>query len=282
MITIEALKQELETRGYTVHVQEVVKNGVKLTGLTLRSTARDRIAPCIYIDRMLTEFSNPVSAADTVEHTIASTKAININPDGIITRENILKNAHIALQRESEQELIKRRSSLEGIEEYVFIQGDTTPENMWSVKLLPNHLSLIDITEDEVWAAAERNTFNDEEFTINTMQSILAELTDMDVFPDMEMPMYIISNKRKHNGAVQIFNREAVKKWADERGYKRLILIPSSLHEIIVIPADDNNMNLEELSNMVREVNDTQVDPTEQLGDRAYIIEISASGEDAA
>ena len=282
MITINELTKELETRGYIVKMQDVVKNGVRLTGLTLRSTSQERIAPCIYIDRMLEEFSDPVSAADTVENTIASARTIDINPDGIITRDNILKNAHIALQRASEQELVKRQSALEDIEEYVFIQGDTMPDNIWSVKLLPIHLSMADITEEEAWAAAERNTFNSEEISINTMQSILSELTNMDVFPDVEVPMYVISNRRKHNGAVQIFNHEAIKKWADEHGFKRLVMLPSSLHEVIVIPADENNIDLEELSNMVQDVNDTQVAPTDQLGDRAYIIDISVSDEGAA
>ena len=283
MITTNALTQELEARGYTVHLQDVVKNGVKLTGLTLRSTAHDRIAPCIYIDRMLTEFSSPKSAADTIEQTVASAKSISIDPDGIITRENILANAHIAVQRESEQELIKRSSPIDGIEEYVFIQGNTTSAGMWSVKLLPSHLSMVDVTEDEVWKAAEQNTFTDDEISINSMQSILAEMMGMqDDLPEVDMPMYVITNRRKTNGAVQIFNKEAIKKWADERGFKRLIMLPSSLHEVIVIPADEKNMNLEELSKMVNEVNDTQVDPTEQLGDRAYIIDISASDEDAA
>lgn len=42
---------------------------------------------------------------------------------------------------------------------------------------------------------------------------------------------------------------------------------------MIVIP-DDGKSNIEELSRMVQEVNQTQVEPEERLTDRAYIIEI--------
>ncbi len=277
MITIEALTKELETRGYTVHLQDVVKNSIKLTGLTLRTSESERIAPCIYVDRILEEFQSPEKAADTIEQTLSSAKSISIEPDEIITRANILANAHIAVQRESEQELIKRSSPIDGIEEYVFIQGNTTSDGMWSVKLLPSHLSMVDITEDEVWEAAERNTFTDEEISINSMQSILAEIIGMqDDLPEIDMPMYVITNRRKINGAVQIFNKEAIKKWADDRGFKRLIMLPSSVSEVIVIPADDNNMNLDELSEMVQQVNATQVSPEEQLADRAYVIDLAA------
>ena len=42
---------------------------------------------------------------------------------------------------------------------------------------------------------------------------------------------------------------------------------------MIIIP-DDGKCNIEELSRMVQEVNQTQVEPEERLTDQAYIIEV--------
>ena len=47
------------------------------------------------------------------------------------------------------------------------------------------------------------------------------------------------------------------------------IVLPSSVHEVIVVPNDDSIEALE-LDNMVNEVNDTKVLQEEQLGTKAY------------
>ena len=57
----------------------------------------------------------------------------------------------------------------------------------------------------------------------------------------------------------------------------KFIVLPSSIHEMIVIP-DDGKCAIEELSKMVQEVNQTQIEPEERLTDQAYVIEVWKSG----
>lgn len=46
-------------------------------------------------------------------------------------------------------------------------------------------------------------------------------------------------------------------------------ILPSSLHEVLIVPAS-KNMDLSELEDMVREVNATQVAPPDKLSDSVY------------
>ena len=76
-------------------------------------------------------------------------------------------------------------------------------------------------------------------------------------------------------GASAVLNREAVKVFAEIENVKRIIVIPSSIHEMILIPCYENEDVEEELkrcSEIVELVNEEKVDPTERLTNRAYLI----------
>ena len=52
-----------------------------------------------------------------------------------------------------------------------------------------------------------------------------------------------------------------------------LYILPSSVHELILVPAYEY-IDVYQLYEMVKEVNDTQVAPEERLTDRAYILKV--------
>ena len=80
--------------------------------------------------------------------------------------------------------------------------------------------------------------------------------------------MTVITNKNRSHGASAIYFKNVLKEIADK--YKcDLIIFPSSIHEIIVIPA--NNMPLEDAKNMVKEINSSTLKEEEKLSDNAYI-----------
>ena len=59
-----------------------------------------------------------------------------------------------------------------------------------------------------------------------------------------------------------------VKKFADKVG-QDIYIIPSSIHEVILIPA--MGWDTKEIDEMIREVNRTQLDPVEILSDHVYV-----------
>ena len=59
-------------------------------------------------------------------------------------------------------------------------------------------------------------------------------------------------------------------KIAEQVGSSSYYILPSSIHETIVVPFNDG-MNVDELKNMVHEVNSTQVVADEILSDNVYV-----------
>lgn len=81
--------------------------------------------------------------------------------------------------------------------------------------------------------------------------------------------MYVLSNVKGINGASCLLYPEAIKVLANKLNTDFYIL-PSSIHELILIPIM-NNMKVSDLNSMVIDVNDTQVPSEDILSDHVYI-----------
>ena len=95
-----------------------------------------------------------------------------------------------------------------------------------------------------------------------------AEMADM-MFEEMPptQQMYVISNSKKVNGAASMLYVDELFELSKKIGTS-LYILPSSVHEVIAVSTEMGNP--ETLSEMVREVNDTQVSEEEQLSDHVY------------
>ena len=62
-----------------------------------------------------------------------------------------------------------------------------------------------------------------------------------------EIPMYIMSNPIKMNGAATMAYPGVIRNFA-ETIRKNLYVIPSSIHELIIMPAEDGSLSLSKLS----------------------------------
>lgn len=85
--------------------------------------------------------------------------------------------------------------------------------------------------------------------------------------------MFVVSNRQRIKGAAAILNRDALRGIGERYHTDRLVVIPSSVHECLVIPYTEE-IDLDEISVMVQAVNAEEVASEEQLGDRAYIINL--------
>lgn len=81
--------------------------------------------------------------------------------------------------------------------------------------------------------------------------------------------MYVLTNSIRMFGAAGILDREFLK---DKLGEKDYYILPSSVHEIIFIPAVEE-MSWEALNCIVREVNESEVPEEDRLSDHCYFYE---------
>ncbi len=83
-----------------------------------------------------------------------------------------------------------------------------------------------------------------------------------------ENGMTVVTNDVGVNGAAAIFYPGVMEKLA-EMTEGDFFILPSSLHEMIILP-DRGNFSPEQLSKMVKEINETQVEPWDRLTDEVY------------
>ena len=86
--------------------------------------------------------------------------------------------------------------------------------------------------------------------------------------PEDGLKLYLLTNQMGYNGAAAILYEGVLKNFAEEVG-KDLILLPSSIHEVLLLP-DNGDSDYEGLSALVREVNKAQVRREEWLSDHVY------------
>ena len=150
---------------------------------------------------------------------------------------------------------------------YCLLHADT--DNQANILVHNSHLNLWGIDKDTLYMLARENTPALLPPEITPMHTILERLhcPDPDLFSE-SIPMYVISNCYRTNGAGVILYDQFLQQISD-RFESNLILLPSSIHEMIILPVEYNS-ELREFTYMVREVNDTQLTDDEVLSDHAY------------
>ena len=110
-----------------------------------------------------------------------------------------------------------------------------------------------------------------EEFVLRKMSEILSESTGLpsEVFEESGMKLYVLTNESNTNGATAICNDKKMKEIVEMLD-SDLIVLPSSIHEVIIMPKDDG-LNIGDLIQMVQEINGSEVAADEILSNNVYV-----------
>lgn len=90
--------------------------------------------------------------------------------------------------------------------------------------------------------------------------------------PDSSLDMYVLTNKENYYGVCTLLYEGLLKKVAQEIHTKNLVIIPSSVHECILLPSEfSDKESLLQLTELIMYVNSTNVADYEYLSDYPYI-----------
>ena len=129
--------------------------------------------------------------------------------------------------------------------------------------------------EENLYQTAMINMRVDGEADLFTIETVIKHIMSGIIFPaergkvPWDTGMYILTNRCRTFGAAEIFDRKTLRMTADKIG-DGFIVLPSSVHETIVLPSMEE-AEYTRLADMVREVNDTQVDAEERLSYHVYV-----------
>lgn len=105
-------------------------------------------------------------------------------------------------------------------------------------------------------------------------RNILASGKLPEDMPDSPVEMYVLTNERRHFGASAILQGDALRRVGEILGGDYVVL-PSSVHEVIIVPAEEMGVTSQECRAMVREINDTTVRPEERLSDKVQYYDVA-------
>lgn len=146
-----------------------------------------------------------------------------------------------------------------------------TPTDLHAETVIRNsHLKSWNITGGEILKLAKENTPKLLPYTLNSLPKFLNEIAGEVVINEEEdcKMMHVLTNENRTNGACCMLYPTVLKEFS-EKNNCNVYILPSSIHEVMLL-CEDEDTTLSGLSELVHEVNETQVSKGEFLSDHAY------------
>lgn len=263
-MNINKIAEIIEEKGYKAVVHEVAKGSTVKMGISL---GEGIVRPTIYPDQFEAFELTDDEIADKVIELYEKNKTPNFDTQNIMKEDYIKENAFVTVRRPIiDNSYTKSFLDLQLVLN-VKVSG-LEDDEFASYKVSKKQAEVLGLTED-IFDLAINNT----RFSVMTMGEAVKSIA-----PDEEIPdcgLYMVSNERRTQGAAAIYNMELFKSFAEKLD-SDLVIIPSSIHELIVMKYD-KRFSIYKLNNMVNEANETSVLPEEQLSDHVYIFNRSTN-----
>ena len=292
MMTFEEFCQRVQNEAQDrypdngILLQKVKKNNdVELTGLVILNPQKETsMSPTIYLDGYYQEYmhARPFSSImrDVLGIYERHKDTPGFNLDNILNYELAApklraRMVSYELNRERLQDIPHVREGDFAIICHVDVKRDLNEGA--TVTVNGELLKQWNVSFDEVYERAQSNMAQEESYSFRSVEEILPDMGSTDGFgmPFLEeMKMYVLTNKEKSYGAIEILNPSVQDKIAEVFG-NRYCVLPSSVHEVIILPyiGDVAHHSIEELESMIKEVNQEQLSEDEILSDKAYMVD---------
>ena len=286
---VRAAVQERLGNDYEIRIQKITKNnGIVLDGLIIGEAGKG-IAPTIYLNPYYTRFKHGMSLADILPEVISEYKESSDIVFGDMKRLldfNNLKDRVVykLVQRETNQELLGEIPAFEFLDLAVvfYLILDENKGGQMTALIRSSHMTTWGTTKEELYRLAKKNTPELLPPVIKTIKEIMRdmlkehlgdfymdEILDDLLEEDSERkPFYVLSNEKQINGAGCLLYEDCLKKFAEEQNAD-VIILPSSVHEVILLP-DKGDMDYAELQEMVSQINRNEVPEEDVLSNGVY------------
>lgn len=283
----EALHNRLGSQ-YNISIQQVPKNnGTMLDGLCI-SRHSDRITPTIYLNAYYHQLEEGVpldSILDEIFRVYTDNSVVpQVDPSFLSDFPSLRpKVAYKLIHRESNQKLLTTIPHMDyldlSIVFYLFLE-----ENEYghmTALIYQNHMESWGTTMEELYQLASVNTPRLLHADVKSMDDVMKELAQAKLGDDYDEafidelldpsdtpPLFVLSNSAGLNGACAILYENLLKNFADSLE-QDLVILPSSIHEVLLIPYTED-ICFEELLEMVHHINLTEVPVEDRLSNQIY------------
>lgn len=266
-----------EKTGLEATAQEVRKGDFIQIGVTVGAQG-STIKPNIYVDTMK-ELSDDEIADKVIEIYEKNKDNINWDVDEFLDYNKVKQGLRLCIRPQTENKDDIKVPYLD-LELYARYELPIDGDNHGSIVIKKDFLKKWDVTSETIIEDAKANTAD--KYAGDDMQNILMAMMFGGEFKEMKpinnliseisnddggmMPMYVIGTFDKMWGASILYNQDIIAEIA-RQFEDDVAIIPSSIHELIVVPKSRMNGDISE---MIQEVNANEVRPEERLGDHPY------------
>ena len=267
--------------GGNITINHVIKNnGCEMDGLVIMEKGKDS-APTIYLDSFYELYTN----GENIKNIIRQIELIyEQNKNNVTFDVNILKHfdtikdkiVYKVVNYRSNEKLLEQVPHKRILDRAVvfYCLLDNEYGRSATALIYNNNLKNWNVTIDDVYKAALKNTPDLLHSKISSMAALFEKCgvnvdgEEVDLKDYVPSDMYVLTNESKLNGAACILYENVLYDFAQKLGAD-LYILPSSVHEVILLPKL-SMFEKDELVNMVKEVNTEGVAADEVLSDHVY------------
>lgn len=254
----------------------------KVEGITARFNDGGNVSPTIYPMAFYDEYKAGASIEELAKKAVAAlevghgrTTSFDVSS---ICAENAQEHLYmVLLNKEMNQDIAAECPHIEMEDLIAVPRWRVSQSDGATASILVTHdiqHQLLHMTDEEVCSVAKAATI-EEGFTIKGMTEVMLEMMGdvpeefiAEMLPPEEM-MYVVTNEQKTNGAVALLDKNTMQTIQDKIGEETFFVIPSSVHEVLVVPASKVS-DPADLKEMCESVNATEVAIQDKLGDNIY------------
>lgn len=272
---MEAVSLELNKQGtYHCELVKTRKNNVVLSGLSIRKNGKAS-APIIYMNDSYQSYLHGKPLQQISRQLVEFYRSQEIPEFGhinFVDYEKMKGKLRVRLvNKENNQEYYKRgpyRLHPMGAE-ILFLELEENETGSMYARVTNAMAESWKMPKEELFKRALENTQNSHKEKFQSMNEVMSEMMTGNAEKDFDSPMYVLSNEDNQYGATVALYPHVLKQVSQQIGSDYYIL-PSSVHELLVLRKKDCDITEKELRSMVKEINQSIVSPEEILGNEVF------------
>lgn len=277
---LEEAMKELVPEGAKIHFHETGKNnGVIYQAVTILEKGNP-VSPDIHLEEFFADYKRGTQinkiAKDLIHFWEEHKQDTGFRVEDFSDYENAKPRLRFrVVNYEENRERLSHMPHIPFLDLAVvfFYHVDTAKKDLQgSIQIEDSHLALWGIDKEELTEVAVNNTLQTMEVRFVGICKVLNELMgnhcEMPFEPEEEPNMYVLSNKDNYFGAAVLYAPKILSR-VSEKMKGDFLVIPSSVHEVIVIPSGAW-ADYERLNAIITEINEEQVAREEVLSNHLY------------
>ena len=286
---VEQIKDHMpiEYADADVGIRQVMKNNDTIQDSLYINNGDERISPVINLNESFKSYEKS-GDFEAELNTIANIR-MNADPKLEVDINSVLNFDSIKdridcrlINAETNSEYLKDKpfKQIEDLAVVYTVELGKNSDGIMNTVVTDSLMSSWGIDAEQLDKVAMENLENSDTSRFSSMRDVLKSMMFPDMpdddpmvasmLPPMEGPqMYVLTSDDKLYGAKYLADTGKLDEISEKLG-SDLIVIPSSVHECIIIP-NDGSMDRSVIEGMIHDVNSTQVPPKDILSEHAYM-----------